>query len=105
MTAARTRGPLHEALVSAPSPFRAVAPETAMSATVEAWPIHAGQVWQDKDRRSPFKVRVVRIVDGRVYYQRGGFAHTSGPEHRVHSTKVEAFPRRFRFVSNPGGER
>jgi hypothetical protein len=64
-------------------------------------PILAGQVWQDRDRRSSVKVRVVRVDDTRVYYQRGGFPRTAGPEHHTCSTKLAHFPRRFRYITDP----
>lgn len=48
----------------------------------------AGQIWRDRDKRSPYTVTVTKVTSTRVFYDRGPI-HTS--------SRADRFVKRFRY--------
>lgn len=67
--------------------MRRVLPEGAL-------PVRKGQVWRDRDKRSPALVRIIGIGEqsNRVHYDRGVV---------ITNSDLNKFVKRFDFVSNP----
>jgi hypothetical protein len=60
-----------------------------------ALPVREGQVWKDRDKRSPTLVRVILVslsADPRVWYDRGVITTSS---------LLDNFTKRFDWISNP----